>query len=45
MDLPKNVAQKNGPMGTPIIGDDILVNQFGISGVMRRNMRYQNMSS
>lgn len=35
---PMKVPQKNGPNGTSITGEVILMNQFGKKGVMRRNI-------
>ncbi|KAI2807182.1 hypothetical protein BLOT_009144 [Blomia tropicalis] len=35
---PKNVPIKNGFNGTSTTGDDMLMNQLGKNGVIRRNM-------
>lgn len=37
-DIPKNVPIKKGGIGTPSIGEAMLMNQLGIIGVIRRNM-------
>lgn len=36
--LPTNVPTKNGKSGTPMTGEEILMNQLGKNGVMRKNM-------
>lgn len=36
--LPTNVPTKKGRIGTPMTGDEILMNQLGKNGVMRKNM-------
>ena len=38
MHLPTNVPTKNGKRGTSITGDEILINQLGRNGVIRRNI-------
>lgn len=35
---PTNVPTKKGRSGTPMTGDEILMNQLGKNGVMRKNM-------
>jgi hypothetical protein len=37
INLPMNVPIQNGKSGTPIMGDVMLMNQFGKKGVIRRN--------
>ena len=37
-DLPTKVPTKNGKSGTPITGEEMLMNQLGRKGVMRKNI-------
>ena len=37
-DLPTKVPAKNGHTGTPIMGEAMLMNQFGRNGVIRKNI-------
>ena len=36
--IPMNVPRKKGMIGTLMMGDTMLMNQLGNSGVVRRNM-------
>ena len=38
LDLPTKVPTKNGKRGTPITGEEMLMNQLGRKGVMRKNI-------
>jgi len=38
MNLPTKVPTKNGSSGTPMTGEEMLMNQFGRNGVIRKNI-------